>query len=126
MDRILRASALGVCALAFAATANATGNPAAGKSVFQSQCSVCHVTVAGKHSGIGPNLAGVVGRAAGALPGYSYSSAMKRAHFTWTTAQLQAYLAAPGTVVRGNKMPFGGLHNPQQLGDLVAYLNTLK
>lgn len=126
MVRILTASAIGLSALGFASTANATANPAAGQSVFQSKCSVCHVTIASKHSGIGPNLAGVVGRKAGSLPGYSYSSAMKNAHFAWTPAQLQAYLATPGAVVRGNKMPFAGLHNQQQLSDVVAYLGTLK
>lgn len=126
MGRILTTSVICISALAFASTANATGNSAAGQSVFQGKCSVCHVTIASKRSGIGPNLAGIVGRQAGTLPGYSYSNAMKNAHITWTPAQLQAYLAAPGALVRGNKMPFAGIHNAQQLSEVVAYLGTLK
>jgi cytochrome c len=28
--------------------------------------------------------------------------------------------------VRGNRMPFGGLRNPQDIDDVVAYLKTFK
>ena len=97
----------------------------AGAKVFM-RCSACHAAVAGKPSGIGPNLAGVVGRKAGTLPGYSFSPAMKGSNITWTADQLDAYLAKPQAVVKGNKMPFFGLPNAKDRADVVAYLKTLK
>lgn len=125
MARILKFVTLAI-ALAGGSSANAAGDAAKGKSVFQAQCSTCHTVVAGKASGIGPNLYGVVGRTAGTLPRYQFSTAMKSAGFNWSEAQLRAYLQAPGNVVRGNKMPFAGLGGSQKLNDLVAYLGTLK
>ncbi len=123
MGRILMIVALGGAVLASPSIAADAGK---GKAVFQGQCSICHAAVAGKPSGIGPNLYGVIGRVAGTLPKYQYSSAMKAAHFAWSADRLRAYLPAPSKAVPGNKMPYAGLKNPQQLNDLIAYLATLK
>ena len=35
---------------------------------------------------------------------------------------LQKYLAAPQKVVPGTKMSFAGLHDPQKVNDVIAYL----
>lgn len=127
MGRILKSAAIaaGLFGLASIATpAAASGDAGKGKAVFQAQCAMCHAAVAGK-TGIGPSLFGIVGRASATAPKYQYSTAMKGMHLTWTEAQLRAYLPAPAKMVRGTKMLYAGLGNPQQLGDLIAYLATL-
>jgi cytochrome c len=101
-------------------------DPGHGKTVFNQQCGICHTATKGGPAVLGPNLYGVVGRRAGSVPGYSYSSAMKAAGFSWTDDKLTAYLPAPRALVPGTKMSYGGLHNPAQLADLVAFLDTLK
>jgi len=117
------ASALAILGLMMAQPA-AAGDAGHGKNVFAAQCSMCHS--AGKATILGPPLAGVVGRKAGSVPGYAYSPAMKAAGFTWTDAQLHTYLPSPKGLVPGTKMSYMGLKNPDQLDDLIAYLDTLK
>ena len=127
MDRVLKmmGAALGV-ALALTATESQAGASKEGASVFHAQCAVCHSDTARGGTMIGPRLFGVVGRKAGAQPGYSYSAAMRASGITWTPGQLEAYVANPAKVVHGNKMPFAGLHNPAQVESLIEYLKTLK
>jgi len=124
MARILTATTL-VLALGLTNAAHAA-DAGKGKSVFTGQCAICHAVNAHASSGIGPSLFGVVGRPAGALSGYSYSSAMKNAATVWTPTHLKAYITAPAQTISGNKMPYAGLKNPAQVDDLLAYLATLK
>jgi cytochrome c len=67
---------------------------------------------------LGPNLYKVVGRKAGSLPNYGYSSAMQSADFVWDKATLDRFIANPDAVVNGNKMKsYGGVasENPVQI-----------
>ena len=116
-------------ALVLAVTINgpaAAGDATAGKAVFNSQCAMCHTIAAGGPNLLGPNLHGIVGRTAGTTKGYNYSPAMKAAGFAWTKEKLAAYLPAPTALVPGNKMPYAGLHQPQKVDDLIAYLDAQK
>ena len=101
------------------------GDAAKGADVFK-RCTICHNADKDGPNRIGPNLFGVVGRAAGSVSGYSYSTAMKASGLTWTDANLAEYLASPKTKVPGNRMSFGGVSDAGQLADLVAYLKSLK
>ncbi len=76
-----------------------------GAALFKSQCGTCHSNVAGE-ARLGPNLAGVMGRKAGSLPGYKYSAAMLEADFAWDAAHLDPYLANPASVVKGGSMMY--------------------
>ena len=79
-----------------------------------------------KPDAIGPSLRGVYGRKAGSLPDFRYSNAMLHANIVWDDANLRAYLADPQAKVRGNRMPFGGLSNPQDIADVIAFLKDYK
>lgn len=92
-----------------------------GQAVFK-KCAQCHA-VDGKNK-VGPHLDGVIGRKAGTVPGFTYSEAMK-AHGPWDEASLDAYLEDPRKVVKGTKMIFPGIKNPQERKDVIAYLKTL-
>jgi cytochrome c len=93
-----------------------------GKALYQA-CAACH---AEGGNGMGPNLKGVFGRKSGALEDYRYSPAMLRANLVWDEANLKAYIANPQAKIKGNRMPFGGLTEPNDLDDVVAYLKILK
>ena len=115
----------GIASLAMATQAEAGGDATKGKTYF-TRCAICHSNASGAPNRIGPNLFGVVGRKAGAIPGFFYSPAMKKSGITWTEDKLEAYIAKPQTIVPGNRMAFAGVADHQQVDDLVAYLETLK
>jgi cytochrome c len=100
-------------------------DPAAGKSVFNSYCSICHSAQPGKNM-VGPSLFGVVGRKTGSVPGFHYSPANQNANLTWDPATLDKYLQSPRTVIPGTTMTYGGLKDDTKRSDLIAYLATLK
>jgi cytochrome c len=93
-----------------------------GRQLFVA-CAACHTE---KSDGIGPNLKGVYGRKSAALEDFRYSNPMKRANLVWNDQNLHDYLVDPQAKVKGNRMPFGGVANPQEADDLVAYLATYK
>ncbi len=124
--RTLACATLGLGALMALAAPAAAGDAAAGKTVFASQCAMCHTATKGGPTILGPNLYGIVGRKSASLTGFAYSSAIKASGITWSTDQLKAYLPAPAKLVPGTKMAFAGVKNPTQLDDLVTYLATLK
>ena len=53
-----------------------------GQLTFNNACRTCHTTKEGDNR-LGPNLHNIIGRKAGSLPNYGYSSAMKGAEFVW-------------------------------------------
>jgi cytochrome c len=89
-------------------------------------CAACHTVSSDRAHGMGPNLRGVVGRQAGAAPGFAYSAAMKRAGFRWTEADLDAFLAAPRAKVPGNSMAYTGMKDPIQRAQIIKYLKGLR
>ncbi len=102
--------------------ANFTGDAAAGEKVFL-QCKSCHVVEPGQNR-IGPSLAGIVGREAGTVEGYSYTEANANSGITWTKEKMFQYLEDPMRVIPGTKMAFAGLKDPQDRADVIAYLES--
>ena len=93
-----------------------------GRQVFAA-CAACHTE---KPDALGPSLKGVVGRKSAALGDFRYSGPMRRANLTWDEGTLRQFLSDPQAKVVGTRMPFGGLQDPRDLDDVVAYLATLK
>ena len=122
---ILGGFALAGSILLGAASAQATGDAAAGKVLFTQKCGLCHSAVQGQNK-IGPSLYGVVGRKAGTAADYTYSDAMKNANRTWNEATLDDYLTNPRQKIPGVKMIFAGLPEESDRQNVIAYLSTLK
>lgn len=120
ISRIVIASAV-LAASAASVAAQDTGDPAAGEKVF-AKCKVCHQIGEGAKNAVGPELNGVVGRKAGSVPEYSYSTANKSSGITWDEAALKRYLKDPRGVVPGTKMIFPGLSKEKDIDDVIAYL----
>jgi len=119
----------GLSAAICAANAQGPGDATKGEALFKQQCQVCHRAGPGAKSGIGPELNGIWGQKAGAVPDYSFSPAMMQAAgkgIVWDEANLDKYLDNPQGFLPGTKMAYLGLKNPAQRADVVAYLKTLK
>ena len=101
------------------------GDAAKGKKLFN-KCKACHTVKEGGKNKLGPNLFGIVGKAAATVEGFKYSDALKSSGITWDAASLKTWVAKPKKMVKGTKMIFPGLKKESQQDDLVAYLETLK
>jgi cytochrome c oxidase assembly protein subunit 11 len=97
-------------------------NAAAGEKLFATVCSACHAL---DHSKIGPPLDGVVGREAGSVNGYPYSTGLANAHIVWSAATLDKWLADPRGFIPGATMPLS-VPDEVRRQDIIAYLETLK
>ncbi len=112
------------------AAAAPAGDPVQGQKIFKGTCALCHLAskdnnISDASMRIGPNLYGVVGRPAGTLKGFHYSSAMKNSGVTWTKDQIAIYAQAPQKTIPSVRMTFKGLSNPKDAQDVVAYLDTM-
>ncbi|WP_118133506.1 cytochrome c family protein [Oceanicella sp. SM1341] len=124
MKRLLFTATL----LALATPAFADGDPAKGEKVFR-KCQACHAVGEGATNKVGPELNGIVGRAAGALEDFKYSSAMEEAAaggLVWTPEHIAEFLEKPRDFVKGTKMTFAGLRKEEERADVVAYLATFE
>lgn len=114
--------ALTATAVLFSSTARAARDPAAGEKIFPRLCGGCHQVGPDARPGFGPQLNGIIGRAAGTSANYVYSDAMKNSGVTWDRATLTAYLKDPKGVVPGTRMIFWGLSDEEKIDNLLAYL----
>ena len=102
--------------------ANAMGDPVRGRQIF-APCRTCHYPEKGYGHHNGPSLFGVFGRRAGTQEGFLYySETVKRSNLIWTPALLDAWLANPGSLLRGTNMMFVGIPDARDRADLIAYL----
>ena len=105
---------------------SAQADPAAGQKVFNKKCSSCHsVEDDLSHGLLGPNLVGVVGRPAGTVAGWDFSSALKDSKVVWTDENLHQWLTDSTAFVAGAKMDLK-VPSKFEREDVIAYLKTLK
>ncbi len=98
-----------------------------GAAVFR-QCASCHTPDKGGPNRVGPNMWGVVERTKGQVAGFGYSNALKAIAAKgekWGFAEIDKFVENPRGYIAGTSMSYGGLANPKQRADLIAYLNTL-
>jgi len=110
-----------VAALALTTPAHAQqGDATRGEQKFV-ECAACHSVERGVNN-VGPSLAGLFGRQAGALADFHYSAAMRKAGITWSPEVLNDFIADPQKRVPANRMPYAGLPDAAARADLIAYL----
>ncbi|HVI87270.1 MAG TPA: cytochrome c family protein [Dongiaceae bacterium] len=115
-------SLAGICLIGLATVfALAPGDPVRGEQIYQ-RCFACHAI---DRDRTGPRHAGLFGRAAGSVPNFPYSAAMKKAGVSglvWNDETLNAFLESPTTYIPGTRMGYAGIKDPQERADLIAYL----
>ncbi len=110
-------------AIALAASPALAQDAKKGERVFK-RCAACHNVDTDKNK-VGPHLMGIIGREAGAVDGFKYSSAlMKKAEegLEWTKENLDAYLESPKKFIPRGKMAFAGLRKEDDRANVIAYL----
>jgi cytochrome c len=114
------ASLLIAGALALAGQSALAQDAAKGEKVYK-KCKACHALEAGKKK-VGPSLAGIFGRKAGAVEGFKYSKAMAESGIVWDEKTMDSFLANPKGTVPKSRMAFPGLKKEADRADLIAYL----
>ena len=110
-------------AIALAASPALAQDAKKGERVFK-RCAACHNVDTDKNK-VGPHLMGIIGREAGAVDGFKYSSAlMKKAEegLEWTKENLDAYLESPKKFIPRGTMAFAGLRKEDDRANVIAYL----
>jgi cytochrome c len=108
------------CVVAVSLTPARAADVEKGKAVFE-QCAACH-SLDGSGDYDGPSLKGIIGRKAGSLEDYRYSTAMKRSDVLWDAATLDNYVTDPQAFIPGNRMAFAGIADKAERDDLIAFL----
>ena len=108
------------CVVAVSLTPARAADVEKGKAVFE-QCAACH-SLDGSGDYDGPSLKGIIGRKAGSLEDYRYSTAMKRSDVMWDAATLDNYVTDPQAFIPGNRMAFAGIADKAERDDLIAFL----
>jgi cytochrome c len=114
----LRAAIVLALGAAAAGAAGAAGDPGHGEEVY-TRCLACHALASDR---VGPRHCGLIGRRAGSVPGFAYSSAMKKSGLVWNEKTLDRFLAKPMKVVPGTAMTYDGVPDAKDRADLIAYL----
>lgn len=89
-----------------------------GENVYQ-RCIACHSL---DRNRTGPKHCGVFGRAAGAVPEFGYSDALRRSGIVWTEEVLDKFLADPLATVPGTTMGFAGIKDDEERRSIIEYL----
>ena len=122
MPRWIAGAAPAVLLLALSAIPVAAADVEHGKALYQT-CAACHTE---RPDALGPSLKGIFGRKSGTLEDFRYSNAMRRANLVWDDDNLRAYIQDPQAKVKGNRMPYGGVTDPKDVDDVIAYLKVLQ
>jgi len=92
-----------------------------GKTIFEKRCTGCHALDIDKE---GPRLSGVFGRAAGSVPTFAYSDAIKKSGVSWDAASLDKWLIEPAAFIPDSNMAFRVVDAGERSA-IIAYLKQL-
>ncbi len=87
-------------------------------------CSGCHDLGNGEDAGIGPSLAGILGRPIGDAEDFEYSEALRRMEGAWTEERLAAFIGNPEAFAPGTSMAFPGIPDSMVVARLVDYFRS--
>jgi cytochrome c len=98
--------------------------PPDGAALFKQQCATCHTTNLAEPVRQGPPLLKIVGRPAGKVDGFHYSTGFAKADFVWDDAKLDAWLTNPQEIVPGTMMAYRQA-KPETRAAIIGYLKEL-
>lgn len=92
-----------------------------GERLYQRRCGACHSLDANR---VGPKHRGVYGRAAGSVPDFRYSNALRELNIIWDDDTLDSWLENPPAFAPGTAMGVR-LADPGEREAIIAYLKSL-
>lgn len=96
-----------------------------GKSAAK-KCIACHSFEKGGMNKVGPNLWNVVGNKKAHLgSSFNYSKALLGKGGKWGYEELFVFFKNPKAYIKGTRMAFAGISNPQEIADIVSYLRSM-
>ncbi len=125
VKNVIIAAVMAVAVSFSAGIVSNTAFAADGKKVFK-KCQACHDKKFVKNR-VGPNLKGIVGKPAGAVEGFKYSKAMKKAAadgLVWTDENLDKFLKKPKKFMKKTKMSFAGLKKEDRRKAVIEFLKS--
>ena len=99
--------------------------PPDGATLFKQQCGTCHTSNETDPVRQGPTLFNIVGRRAGSMDGFKYSSGFARADFVWDEARIDAWITNPQEMIPGAVMAYRQAR-PEVRAAIIAYLKELQ
>lgn len=96
----------------------------AGEKLYNSECRKCHAPDA-EGASYGPPLENIVGRGAGTIPDYDYSTSLEASGIVWTPAALRAWMEDNDGFMPGTKMRRVGIEDRTVQDFILAYLNSI-
>jgi len=99
----------------------ATADADRGKTIFEKRCTGCHALDIDKE---GPRLSGVFGRAAGSVPTFAYSDAVKKSGVSWDAASVDKWLTDPDAFIPDSNMAFRVVDAGERSA-IIAYLKQI-
>ena len=94
-----------------------------GERQFRRKCSICHSLTDDGARRAGPHLESLFGRAAGSVPGYTYSETVGALGFEWNEDTIdQLFDLGPDHFIPGSKMPMQRITRPEDRQDLIEFL----
>ncbi len=119
MRRLLLAGVLAIGSISAALGGEKSAPDAARGEPIYTRCLACHALA---YDRVGPRHCGLFGRRAGSVPGFSYSSAMKKSGIVWNDKTLDRFLTKPLKMIPGSAMTYDGVADATERADLIAYL----
>jgi cytochrome c len=96
-----------------------------GAQVFRA-CEACHTVTPDGGNRAGPTLHGVFGRRIGTAPDYQYSAGFDGHGIVWSAETIaRLFREGPSVVTPGTKMPEQKITDPEDLKDLVEWLEKV-
>ena len=96
-----------------------------GEELFKRSCATCHTTNASDPQRQGPTLQGVMGRKAGSIESFHYSSGFAKADWNWDEAHLDTWLTNPQAMIPGAIMPYRQ-GKPEVRKAIIGYLKDVR
>ena len=119
MRRLLLAGVLAIGSISAALGGEKSAPDAARGEPIYTRCLACHALA---YDRVEPRHCGLFGRRAGSVPGFSYSSAMKKSGIVWNDKTLDRFLTKPLKMIPGSAMTYDGVADATERADLIAYL----
>jgi cytochrome c len=103
----------------------ASADAGRGEAAAMKKCTACHTFESGGSNKVGPNLFGIVGNKIAHKDDFAYSDGVKNHGGNWSYEDLNHWLKAPASFIKGNKMAFAGLKNDAERADVIMYLKSI-